>query len=164
MNLIVAVDKNWGIGKNNDLLFHLPQDMKYFRETTTGKTVIMGRKTLESFPNKKPLPNRRNIVLTKDQDYICQGAEVVLNIEDINAENDAFVIGGAEIYRLLLPLCDTAYITKVDADGNADKYFPNLDENEDWELQEQSAPFIDNGYTISFCKYIKRKNYTCPQK
>ena len=162
MNLIVATDKNWGIGKNNDLLFHIPKDMKFFRETTTGKTVIMGRKTLESFPNKKPLPNRRNIVLTRNKDYNVDGAEVIYDISELNVEADAFVIGGSEIYKLLLPMCDTAYITKVDADGGADKFFPNLDKDEEWELIEQSEPVTDNGYTITFCKF-QRKNGTCPQ-
>ncbi|MBO7209103.1 MAG: dihydrofolate reductase [Clostridia bacterium] len=162
MNLIVATDKNWGIGKNNDLLFHIPKDMKFFRETTTGKTVIMGRKTLESFPNKKPLPNRRNIVLTRNKDYVLEGAEVIYDISELNVEADAFVIGGSEIYKLLLPLCHTAYITKVDADGGADKFFPNLDKDEEWELIEQSEPVTDNGYTITFCKF-QRKDRTCPQ-
>ena len=162
MNLIVATDKNWGIGKNNDLLFHIPKDMKFFRETTTGKTVIMGRKTLESFPNKKPLPNRRNIVLTRNKDYVLEGAEVIYDISELNVEADAFVIGGSEIYKLLLPLCHTAYITKVDADGGADKFFPNLDKDNEWELIEQSEPVTDNGYTITFCRY-QRKDRTCPQ-
>lgn len=163
MNLIVATDKNWGIGKNNDLLFHIPKDMKFFRETTTGKTVIMGRKTLESFPNKKPLPNRRNIVLTRNKDYSVEGAEVIYDINELNLQSDAFVIGGSEIYHLLLPLCNTAYITKVDADGNADKFFPDLDKDENWELTEQSEPAVDNGYTITFCKYQRCKHDTCPQ-
>ena len=162
MNLIVATDKNWGIGKNNDLLFHIPKDMKFFRETTTGKTVIMGRKTLESFPNKKPLPNRRNIVLTRNRDYTIEGAEVIYDISELNTPNDAFVIGGSEIYKLLLPVCHTAYVTKVDADGNADKFFPDLDKDDAWELKETSEPVTDNGYTLTFCRYC-RKDHTCPQ-
>ncbi len=159
MNLIVAVDKNWGIGKNNDLLFSIPKDMKFFRETTTGKTVIMGRNTLESFPNKKPLPKRRNIVITTNTSYEVEGAEIVNSVEAaVNlADNDAFVIGGSSIYKQMLDYCDTAYITKVDADGGADCFFPNLDKDGNFKLVYESEPVEDNGYTLTFCTY-KRCN------
>lgn len=155
MQLIAAVDKNWGIGKDGGLLFSIPKDMKFFRTKTTGKTVIMGRTTLESMPGGKPLPKRRNIVITKNPDYKCEGAEIVHSIEEAVsiAEPDAFVIGGAEIYAQMLSLCDTAYITKVSADGNADKFFPNLDETGHWRLAE-SIPDSDSGYDLIFCKYI----------
>lgn len=161
MNLIVAVDKNWGIGKNNDLLFSIPKDMKFFRETTTGKTVIMGRNTLESFPNKKPLPKRRNIVITSNTSYEIDGAEIVNSIDEAVkiAPDDAFVIGGSSIYRQMLDYCDTAYITKVEADGNADCFFPNLDLNKDFELIYQSEPVEDNGYTLTFCTYKRCNNH-----
>ncbi|MBQ3772896.1 MAG: dihydrofolate reductase, partial [Pseudobutyrivibrio sp.] len=112
MNLIVAVDKNWAIGKDNKLLVSIPDDMKFFRETTTGKVVVMGRKTLESFPNSKPLPNRVNIVLTRDAKYEAKGAVVVHSKEELNEElkkynsDDIYVIGGESIYRLMLDECD----------------------------------------------------------
>ena len=124
MNLIVNADKNWGIGKNNELLVHIPNDMKMFRQMTTGKVVVMGRKTLESFPNGMPLPKRTNIVLTHDKDYDAKGAIVV--------------IGGESIYRMMLPYCDKAYVTRTDFAYDADTYFPNLDEMPEWKLVKES--------------------------
>ena len=118
MNLIVNADKNWGIGKNNELLVHIPNDMKMFRQMTTGKVVVMGRKTLESFPNGMPLPKRTNIVLTHDKDI--------------------FIIGGESIYRMMLPYCDTAYVTRTDFAYDADTYFPDLDEMPEWKLVKES--------------------------
>jgi len=124
MNLIVNADKNWGIGKNNELLVHIPNDMKMFRQMTTGKVVVMGRKTLESFPNGMPLPKRTNIVLTHDKDYDAKGAIVVGSKEDI--------------YRMMLPYCDTAYVTRTDFAYDADTYFPDLDEMPEWKLVKES--------------------------
>ena len=124
MNLIVNVDKNWAIGLGSKLLVRIPQDMKYFRSMTTGHVVVMGRKTLESFPESKPLPNRANIVLTRDQGYQAPGAVVVHSMEELKEElekypgEEIFVIGGGQIYRELLPLCDKAYVTKVDLPGS----------------------------------------------
>lgn len=144
MNLIVAVDKNWAIGKDNKLLVSIPDDMKYFRETTTGKVVVMGRKTLESFPNGKPLKNRVNIVLTRDPKYSVDGAVVVHSKEELDKElnkydsDDIYVIGGESIYRLLLDDCDRAFVTYVDYAYDADTYFPNLDEKSEWNLAEES--------------------------
>ncbi|MBO5617154.1 MAG: dihydrofolate reductase [Pseudobutyrivibrio sp.] len=144
MNLIVAVDKNWAIGKDNKLLVSIPDDMKFFRETTTGKVVVMGRKTLESFPNSKPLPNRVNIVLTKDAKYEANGTIIVHSKEELNEElkkynsDDIYVIGGESIYRLMLDECDRAFVTYVDYSYDADTYFPNLDEMSDWKLAEES--------------------------
>lgn len=132
MNLIVAVDKNWGIGYQNNLLVRIPADQRFFRETTTGKVVIMGRKTLESFPGGQPLKNRTNIVISKDKNYQVKGAIVVHSIEealqkveDIPTE-DIYVIGGASIYEQMLPLCDTAHITKIDYAYQADTFFQTL--------------------------------------
>ena len=135
MNIILAADRKWAIGKNNDLLIHLPGDLKYFKKMTTGKTVIMGRKTLESLPGGKPLPNRRNIILTRSEDFQATGAEVLHSIEEVlhliksgNLESDeVFVIGGAEIYKQMIPYCDKFYITKIDAELPADRYFVDLD-------------------------------------
>ncbi len=144
MKLIAAVDSNWAIGKGNKLLANIPEDMKFFREMTTDKVVVMGRKTLESFPNGKPLPNRVNIVLTKNISYEVKGAIVVNDLDELKAEltkydtDDVFCIGGGSIYEMLEPMCDTAYITKIDFAYDADTYFPNLDKSERWEMVEES--------------------------
>lgn len=140
MNLIVAVDKNWAIGCNNQLLVSIPSDMKFFRETTTGKVVVMGRKTLESFPGGQPLKKRTNIVITSNPTYKVKDAVVVSGIEEAveelkkYKEDDIYVIGGESIYRQMLPYCKTAYVTKIDHAYAADTFFPNLDEMEDWKL------------------------------
>ncbi|HIY55403.1 MAG TPA: dihydrofolate reductase [Candidatus Dorea merdavium] len=144
MNLIVNVDKNWAIGLGSKLLVRIPQDMKYFRSMTTGHVVVMGRKTLESFPESKPLPNRVNIVLTRDQGYQAPGALVVHSMEELKEElekysgEEIFVIGGGQIYRELLPLCDKAYVTKVDRAFDADVYFPDLDQDPQWKMTKVS--------------------------
>ena len=144
MNLIVAVDKNWAIGMGNKLLVSIPQDMKFFRETTQGKVVAMGRKTLESFPGGQPLKNRVNIVLTSDKNYQVKGTVVVHSIEEMVEElkkydeEDIFVIGGESIYRQLLPYCKKAYITKIDHAYQADTFFPNLDQDPQWQMTKIS--------------------------
>ena len=144
MNLIAAVDKNWAIGKNNELLVSIPNDMKMFRQMTTGKVVVMGRKTLESFPNGLPLKNRVNIVLTKNQNYQVKGAIIVHSVEEVLEElkkydsEDIYVIGGETIYRQLLDECDVAHITKIDYAYDADAYFPNLDERPEWKITADS--------------------------
>ena len=154
---IVHADKEWGIGKGNDMMFSLPKDMKFFRETTLGHTVVMGGKTLRSFPNQKPLKNRVNIVLSRGQvrdDCIMVPSYEALKAEMKNRENeDIFIIGGGEIYKALLPYCHGAYVTKVDAVGGAEVFFPNLDENADFICVDEGEPIDDNGYTIRFTKY-----------
>ena len=163
MNLIVAVDKNWGIGKNNKLLTSIPADMKFFVSKTTGNVVVMGRKTLESFPNKKPLKNRVNIVLTRNPDYQVEGAIVVRSDEEIQAElakydsEKIFVIGGESIYKKMLNMCDVAYVTKMDYAYDADAHFPNLDEMDNWELAEagDEETYFDLEY--AFCTYRRVK-------
>lgn len=157
MKEIVAVDKNWGIGKNNDLLFRLPADMKHFRETTTGKTVVMGGNTLLSLPNAAPLKNRTNILVSDkfsredmiSVDSIAGLSEVLKKIP----ADDVYVIGGAMLYRSLLPYCEEAIVTKVDADGGAEVFFENLDESPEWSVIEEGEPFEDNGYTVRFVTY-----------
>lgn len=140
MNLIVAVDKNWAIGSQNKLLVSIPADMKFFRETTKNKVVVMGRKTLESFPNGQPLKERINIVLTRDKNYKVNDAIIVHTVEELLKEikkynsDDVYVIGGESIYRMLLPYCKMAYVTKIDHAYQADTYFPNLDELSQWKL------------------------------
>lgn len=144
MNLIVNVDKNWAIGNKNRLLVSIPQDMKFFREMTTGKVVVMGRKTLESFPGGQPLKNRVNIVLTSDPEYRAGDAVVVHSMEALleelkkYPEEEIFVIGGESIYRALLPRCTKAYVTKTDHAYDADTWFPNLDEDPQWEMTKTS--------------------------
>ena len=155
MNLIVAVDEKWGIGKNNDLLISIPEDMKFFRTTTKNSIIIMGRKTLESFPNGKPLKNRENVVLTKSN--IKEDVTIFDSIEDVlnyvkNKEN-VFVIGGGSIYKQLLPYCEKAYVTKIKKDFNADVFFPNLDEKDDWELINFSDNKEWNGIYYQFTTY-----------
>ena len=160
MKLIAAVSENWGIGKDNRLLFNIPKDMKFFRETTMGKTVILGRKNLESFPLGKPLKNRTNVILTHNKNFYCEGAITVGSIEELLAldcvGDDSFVIGGESVYRQLLDYCSLCYITKVHETADADKFMINLDEREDWELSSESENFEDNGHIISFCVYKRR--------
>lgn len=164
MNLIVAVDENWGIGQNNKLLVSIPNDMKFFREITTEKVVVMGRKTLESFPNGLPLKNRTNIVLTSDRDYKVKDAIIVYTLEEMLDElkkyksEDIFVIGGESIYRQLLDYCDVAHITKIHYAYDADTYFPNLDEMEEWEITADSEEQTYFDIEYEFLKYERIKN------
>lgn len=159
MNLIAAVDQNWGIGLKNQLLVRIPEDMKYFRQMTTGKVVVMGRKTLESFPGGQPLSNRTNIVLTTDQNYQKKNALVVHSLEELfhnlqqYQSEDVFVIGGESIYRQLLDQCETAYITKIDYQYQADAWFPNLDELPQWEITAKSEEQTYFDLEYYFLKY-----------
>lgn len=143
MKLIAAVDENWGIGLKNQLLVHIPADQKFFRSTTTGKVVVMGRRTLESFPGGKPLKDRLNVVLSANPCFTAEGMDccsVVRSIDMLLAElkkydtDDIYVIGGAKVYSELLPYCDTALVTKIDKAFDADAFFPNLDRDPEWEL------------------------------
>ena len=158
MKAIVVVDKHWGIGRKNDLLFHLKKDMAFFKQTTTGKVVVMGANTFFSFPNGA-LPNRENIVLD-DQKRKFDGATTVGSIDELLESvkqydaDDVFVIGGASVYKQMLPYCNTVYVTKVDADGGAEVFFPNLDEMQNWSVASQSEPIDDNGNTLRFCTYV----------
>ncbi|MDR1801485.1 MAG: dihydrofolate reductase [Lachnospiraceae bacterium] len=144
MNIIAAVDKNWAIGLNNKLLVSIPQDMAFFRHVTKGKVVVMGRKTLESLPGGTGLKNRVNIVLTTDKNYSKPDIVIVNNEKELLKElikyeaEDIFIIGGEAVYRLLLPHCDKAYITKIDHAYNADSWFPNLDKDPDWTMTKTS--------------------------
>ncbi len=159
MNCIAAVDRGWSIGRGGSLLVSIPADMKFFREMTLGKTVIVGRRTLESFPQKKPLKGRKNIVLTRDPDYRCEGAVVVHSVEETLREaektpsEDVFVIGGESVYRALLPWCDTAYITRIDYRYDADTAFPNLDEDPEWSLSEEGEEQTSFDLEFRFCVY-----------
>lgn len=163
MKLIVAVAKNWAIGYQGDLLFNLPDDMSFFKETTINKVVVMGRKTLLSFPNGKPLKNRVNIILTTDRDFKEEGCIVVNSFNELFEElkrydeEDVFIIGGGKIYNDLFPYCIEAYITKVDAIVNADTFLHNFDEDQDWYLSYASEIHENNGLKFTFNTY-KNKN------
>lgn len=161
MNAIVVVDRNWSIGKNNRLLFSLPEDMKRFRALTLGATVLMGRKTLDSFPGGKPLPKRRNVVLSS-RNLAQEGVECVHSLEELRAAGagaeNAFVIGGGSVYAALLPFCRRVYVTKVDAEAaGADTCFPDLDALPDWEIASVSDPVEENGVTYRFVDYVNTR-------
>lgn len=149
MQLIAAVSDNWGIGLDNELLFHIPEDMKFFKEKTTGHTVVMGRKTYESIG--KPLPDRENYVLTRDEEYEDERVRVIHQIDEI--PKDAFVIGGQEIYDLLLPFCDRAYITRIAKHKACNKYCPNLDMSSNWRVSESSEVFQYEDVLYKFVTY-----------
>lgn len=158
MKTIVAVDNKWGIGKKNDLLFSIPEDMAFFRKTTMGKVCCMGYNTLLSFPGSKPLKNRTNIVLAP-ADVQRDDCTVVHSLEELFAElkkydsNEIYVIGGAMFYKTMLPYCDEYLITKVEADGGAEVFYENLDKMENMECIYVSDPIETNGYTIRFTTY-----------
>ncbi|GAA6374716.1 dihydrofolate reductase [Firmicutes bacterium AM43-11BH] len=162
MNAIAAVDANWAIGNKNRLLTSIPADMKFFREKTMGHVVVMGRKTLESFPNGLPLKNRVNIVLTANRSYKVKDAIIVHTKEELLEElkkydsNELYVIGGGSIYEMLIPYCDTAYITKIDHAYAADTYFPNLDQMDDWEMTEVSEEQTCFDLEYVFAKYERK--------
>jgi dihydrofolate reductase len=160
---ILSVDKKYGIGKNNGLLFNLPIDMKFFRETTKGHTVYMGENTLLSFPGSKPLKNRVNVVLSQDPTHNYEGCEnihnfdeFIKNLQEKGKISDVFVIGGASIYRQTLPYVDKVLLTKVDADGGATVFFPNLDEDPNFKCVDEGTPIQDGEYTIRFTTYVRK--------
>ncbi len=154
---IVHVDEQWGIGRGNDMMFSLPKDMKFFRETTLGHVVVMGGNTLRSFPNQKPLKNRVNVVLSRGQ--VCDECIFVRSYEELKAElkarenEEIYIIGGGEIYKELLPYCHEALVTKVDAVGGAEVFFPDLDTHPDFTCVDEGEPVEDNGYIIRFTTY-----------
>ncbi len=162
MNMIVAVDNNWAIGNKNELLVSIPADMKFFRQETTGNVVVMGRKTLDSFPGGMPLKNRTNIVLTGNRNYSVKDAIVVHDLEELLEElkkypsESVYVIGGGSIYRQLLPYCDVCHVTKIDHTYEADTYFPNLDEDEEWEITADSEEQTYFDIAYQFLKYERK--------
>ena len=163
MNMIVAVDNNWAIGYKNSLLVKIPRDQKLFQEMTTGKVVVMGRKTLESLPQKQPLQNRINIILSGSKAFKVKGATVVNSIEELLKElkkyndNDIFIAGGESLYKQMLPYCDTAHVTKIDYEYQADTYCPDLDKMPEWEIvaDSEEQTYFDLEYV--FLKYKKKK-------
>ena len=163
MQAIVAVDENWAIGSKGSLLVRIPADQKMFRQETTGKVVILGRKTLETFPAGQPLKNRTNIILSRDKNLKVEGATVVHSVEELletikEYDGDTvYNIGGESVYKLLLPYCDTVHVTKIDHAYEADAYFPNLDEDDDWEITDESDEQVYFDLTYHFLKYERKK-------
>ncbi len=161
MKAIVNVDKNWGIGIGNELLNPIPADMKFFRETTTGNVVVMGRKTFLSFPGPKALPKRVNIVITTDKEWSAPDVTVCHSLEELyetlkNYDTDSvYVIGGSAVYEQLVPLCDTVYVTKVETSKPADKFFPNLDADDTWKIESEGEEQEHNGEKFRFLTYKK---------
>ncbi len=159
MNFIVSVDQNWGIGREGDLLFHVSEDMKYFRETTVGKVVVMGDVTLKSLPGGNPLKNRTNIVLSNDPDFTAEGVVICRSMDELFdtlkqfPPDDVFVIGGASIYNQLMDYCAYAYITKFERDGKADKFINRLDGRDGWELEKTSERYEHEGLFFTFHVY-----------
>lgn len=163
MNMIVAADRNWAIGNRGDLLVRIPGDHKFFREETTGKVVVLGRKTLQTFPQGLPLKNRQNIILSSKMDYQVKDAAVVHSIEELLEElkkyksEDIYIIGGDSVYRQMLPYCDVAHVTRIDHSYQADTYFPNLDQMEDWVVTADSEEHTYFDIAYQFVKYERRK-------
>lgn len=161
---IVAVDKNWAIGKEGKLLTSIPDDQRFFRQTTTGQVVIMGRKTLESLPGGKPLPNRTNVIMTRNEDYKESGVVIAHSVPEALAaarkENaDIYIAGGKEIYEQLLPYCDEAYVTYIDYSYHADTYFPNLDKMPEWVLTSESEEQTHFDIVYYYRQYVRRKDF-----
>jgi len=161
LSLIAAVARNRVIGKDNQLLWHLPGDMHHFRETTRGKTVIMGRKTWESLPEKfRPLPGRQNIVVSRDPAYVAPGATLAASLEDamkqVETSDEAFVIGGADLYRQALPFAEHLYLTELTADFEGDTSFPEV-APADWKETSRSQLAEENGLAYTFVVYQRVK-------
>lgn len=162
MDLIVAVDEQWGIGKDGDLLCRISGDLKRFRSITWGNVLVLGRKTLESLPNQKPLPNREHVVLTNNLEYQAEGVALCHSIEELPEilerfhEKKVFVAGGQSIYEQLLPFCEKAYVTKIHATFPADTYFPDLDQLPEWEIEEESEVQEENGVKFTYILYQKK--------
>ena len=163
MNLIVNVDKNWAIGYGGKLLVSIPEDMKFFRSETTGKVVVLGRKTLATFPGGQPLKNRTNIILTRNPEFTAKGTVACHSVEETLEElkkypsEDVYIIGGDTIYRQFLPYCDTAHVTRMEHAYDADAWFPNLDEDPEWELTGQSEEKTYFDLEFTFCRYERKK-------
>ena len=156
MIAIAVVDKEWGIGKDGELLIHLPGDLKYFKEKTLGKVIVMGRKTLMSLPGGKPLPGRETVVLSRHRDFTADGCTIVHSVDEvleILKDKDVYIAGGSEVYRQFLPYCDTCLITKIDRTFEADKHFENLDIAKGYVLEDESEPHHENGVSYRFATY-----------
>lgn len=171
MKIIVNTDRNWAIGHEGELLFPIPADLKYFRDTTMGKVVVMGRKTLLSLPGGKPLPGRVNIVFTRGGEFVpedvvvCKGLDCLAEALGDYPSDDVYIIGGEEVYRMMLDYCDTALVTRVDAAADrADSYFPNLDTRAGWQLANPGEPQQHEGLNYAFCTYENTQVQPLPGK
>ena len=159
MKMIMAADEKWGIGREGKLLCHLPSDLAYFKEKTMGKTVIMGRVTLESLPGSKGLPGRNNIVLSRDPEYSAEGVDTASTDDELWSaltgipEEDIFVIGGSQIYRKFLPMCDEVFVTRIMEDLGADRFFVDLDQDPEFEREPVSDEMEENGHRFRFYVY-----------
>ena len=155
MNLIAAVDENWAIGKDGDQLCYIPADLKHFQALTTGHAVILGRRTLATFPGGRPLKNRRNLILSRNASFAPEGAEVFPDVDSLlkAAPADTFVIGGESVYRALLPYCDKAYITKIHKAWPADAFFPDLDADPAWQVTEEGDAQEHAGLPFRYVTY-----------
>ena len=157
MNVIVAADSRWGIGIGGTQNIVIPEDRKYFRKMTLGATIIVGRRTVMDFPGQKPLPDRRNIILSRNPSFKIECATVVSSVDEafreIKQDERVFVVGGASVFRLFLDYCDTAFVTKFYAEAEADAFFPNLDELPNWVLRESSDVFESHGFRYAFHRY-----------
>ena len=160
MIAIVAVDKNWGIGKDGEQLIYIPEDLKRFKSFTTGNAIILGRKTMATFPGSKPLKNRRNLILSRNPDFKPEGAEVFPDLESLMAQvtdpDNTYVVGGAMVYNTMIGQCDKAYVTKIDAEYPADCWFPNLDADPAWEIESEGDWMEHEGVRFRYVNY-KRK-------
>ncbi len=168
MKCIAAVDNNWAIGNRGKLLVSIPNDQKMFRNETLGKVVVLGRKTLETFPNGQPLRDRTNIILTHDPNYSVAGAIVVHNDEELFEKlseydtDDVYIIGGESVYGRYVKYCDTAIITKIDQAYESDAYFPDLDKDENWEMTAESEEFTYFSVEYTFREYRNRNVRSYP--
>lgn len=158
MYVIVAVDEQWAIGKEGDQLCYIPADLKRFQKLTTGHPVLLGRKTLATFPGGRPLKNRRNLILSTQADFAPQGGEVFHSLREAMtaAPADTFVIGGESVYRATLEQCDTAYVTKIHRTFPADRYFPDLDQDPAWQVVEEDGPYQHEDLTFTYVTYQRR--------
>ena len=166
MKMIVAVDENWSIGNENKLLAHLPSDLKRFKKLTEGNVVVMGRKTLESLPDGKPLPNRLNVVVTTDEKFEQADIVVSNSLDNLKAElflseimngAEIFIIGGQSVYEQCIDDVDTIYVTKIHHEfKSVDAFFPNLDESNEWQIVEESKIYHENGLDYVFTTYARK--------
>ena len=162
MKAIVVVDRNWGIGKENRLLVHLAGDLKYFKEKTFNKVVVMGRETFESLPGKKPLPNRTNLILSRNPDFYAENCIVCRSMGQLFKQlehydrDDVMIAGGENIYKQFLPYCSGVLVTKIDGVFEADRHFVNLDLRDDFSLVHESASMEENGVSYKFTEYRRK--------
>ncbi len=155
MELIVAVDRNWAIGKKGHLLFSIPDDMRHFRELTLGRAIVYGRETMKTFPEGKPLPGRLNYVLTHHPETLPEGCVGISSVDEIPQDETLFVVGGGSVYEQLLPECMVAHVTFVDMEGGGDVFFRDLNASDDWVLIWKSETMRHENLTYRFCTYVR---------